>query len=360
MKILGIETSCDETAAAVVEGKTVETQNLASVRVLSNIISSQIEIHKKYGGVVPEIAAREHVLNILPVINKVLEIAGLNKKKPELNAIAVTIGPGLITSLVTGIETAKSLAYAWNIPLIGVNHIEGHIYANFINSHNSQHKTHNTNIKFPAIILTVSGGHTMLILMDGYGKFKTIGETRDDAAGEAFDKAAKMMGIGYPGGPVISAKAAQIINKSEIRNLKSEIRLPRPMINSDNFDFSFSGLKTAIRYALEGDKNWRDKIPEYCVEFQQAIIDVLIKKTISSAIKFNAKTIMLAGGVSANKELRKQLKKQVLKNNFKFSMPDLKYTTDNAAMIAAAGYFKFLRDEFTPWNSLQVDCNLEF
>ena len=193
----------------------------------------------------------------------------------------------------------------------------------------------------------------MLILMDDCGKFKTIGETRDDAAGEAFDKAAKMMKIGYPGGPIISTEAEKYKNKSEIH-------LPRPMINSDNFDFSFSGLKTAIRYALENDKNWKNKIPEYCAEFQQAIIDVLIKKTISASNKFNIKTIMLAGGVSANKELRKQLKKQVLKNNFKFNMPNLKYTTDNAAMIATAGYFKFLRDEFTLWKYLKVDCNLKF
>ncbi|MCK4540542.1 tRNA (adenosine(37)-N6)-threonylcarbamoyltransferase complex transferase subunit TsaD [Candidatus Parcubacteria bacterium] len=405
MKILGIETSCDETAAAVVAG------NGERARVLSNIVSSQIEIHKKYGGVVPEVAAREHVLNILPVINEALETAGLNKKiekkkqRPknndgiatlrsaplamtDIDAIAVTVGPGLITSLITGIETAKSLAYAWNIPLIGVNHIEGHIYANFIESRNTQHTTcnmqritcntqhatYNKKFEFPAIILTVSGGHTMLVLMNGHGRFKTIGETRDDAAGEAFDKAAKMMGIGYPGGPVISAEAEkflisklhpsseykQIINKSKIINHKSKISLPRPMIDSPDFDFSFSGLKTAIRYALEEDKNWKDRIPEYCAEFQQAIIDVLIKKTIKAGNKFNVKTIMLAGGVSANKELRKQLEKQVLKNNFKFSLPDLKYTTDNAAMIATAGYFKALRKEFTPWQDLRVDCNLEF
>ncbi|MCK5320628.1 tRNA (adenosine(37)-N6)-threonylcarbamoyltransferase complex transferase subunit TsaD [Candidatus Parcubacteria bacterium] len=356
MKILGIETSCDETAAAVAVG------DGKSVRILSNIVSSQIEIHKKYGGVVPEVAAREHVLNILPVVNEALEKAGLNRKKPELDAIAVTIGPGLIASLITGIEAAKSLAYAWNIPLIGVNHIKGHIYANFIEScaSNTKNVICDKNFKFPIIILTVSGGHTMLILMEDYGKFKTIGETRDDAAGEAFDKAAKMMKIGYPGGPIISTEAEKYKNKSEIRNPKSEIQLPRPMINSGDFDFSFSGLKTAIRYALEEDKNWKNKIPEYCAEFQQAIIDVLIKKTINASNKFNVKTIMLAGGVSANKELRKQLKEQVLENNFKFSMPNLKHTTDNAAMIATAGYFKFLRNEFTPWQNLKVGCNLEF
>ena len=290
MKILGIETSCDETAAAVALG------NGKSVQILSNIVSSQIEIHKKYGGVVPEVAAREHVLNILPVINEALETAGLKNRlskrnqRPKKNngiatlhsaplamtgidAIAVTVGPGLITSLITGIETAKSLAYAWNIPLIEVNHIEGHIYANFICENfksqktsckqippakqvqaNLKKQTHPENIKFPAVILTVSGGHTMLVLMERHGRFKTIGETRDDAAGEAFDKAAKMMGIGYPGGPIISAEAAKL----GIRERELGIRLPRPMIDSDNFDFSFSGLKTALRYALEDVKNWKE------------------------------------------------------------------------------------------------------
>jgi len=340
MKILGIETSCDETAVSIIEGK--EKQ----IKVLSNIVSSQIEIHKKYGGVVPEVAAREHVLNIIPVLNEAFSLAKIKREdiKKEIKAIAVTQGPGLISSLLSGIETAKTISFALDIPLIGINHIEGHIYANFI----SQNK-----IKFPAIILTVSGGHTMLILMEKHGKFKIIGETRDDAAGEAFDKAAKMMDLGYPGGPIISLKA----KKAETQKIEN---LPRPMINSKDFDFSFSGLKTALRYALENDKNWKEKIPEYCFEFQQAVIDVLIKKTIRAGIKYKVKTIMLAGGVSANKKLREELKKETLKNNFSFNMPDLKYTTDNAAMIASAGYFKALRKEFTDWKKLKVDCNLKF
>ncbi len=358
MKILGIETSCDETAVSVVEG------NKKQVKVLSNIVSSQIEIHKKYGGVIPEIAAREHVLNILPVVNEALFKAGIKREdvKKEIDAIAVAHGPGLITSLMSGIETAKSLSFAWGISSIGVNHIEGHIAANFINE-GVQEK----NIEFPSIVLTVSGGHTMLVLMKGHGKFKMLGETRDDAAGEAFDKAAKMMGLGYPGGSIISLEAEkitnyklQITNKLQNSNNKNQISFPRPMINSGDFDFSFSGLKTALRYALEKDKDWREKIPDYCFEFQQAIIDVLIKKTIKAGLEFSAKTIMLAGGVSANKELRKQLEAEVLKNNFSFQMPDLKYTTDNAAMIASAGYFKALRGEFVEWKDLKVDCNLGF
>ena len=387
MKILAIETSCDETAAAVINGR--EGGDYASLSVLSNIVSSQINIHKKYGGVVPEVAAREHVLNILPVIDSALKKAGIAKRSlqnakqkqknkisnlnthnpksdvrnltSKIDAIAVTIGPGLITSLIAGIETAKILGYIWKLPLIGINHIEGHIYANFINA-NSKFKK----IEFPAVILTVSGGHTMLVLMKARGKFKTIGETRDDAAGEAFDKAAQLMGIGYPGGPAIANEAQKIVdykwrvnkkNKSAFRNLKSKINLPRPMMNSNDFDFSFSGLKTALRYALAKDKNWKEKIPAYAYEFQQAVIDVLIHKTIKAALKYNIKTILLSGGVSANKELRSQLAKAAKEKNIAFFKPNLKYTTDNAAMVAAAGYYRALKKDFTPWQKLKVNCN---
>jgi len=340
MKILGIETSCDETAASVIE-------NNNNIKVLSNIISSQIEIHKKYGGVVPEVAAREHVLNILPVVNEALAKAGIkrNEAPKKLDALAVTIGPGLITSLIVGVETAKTLAYVWKLPVISINHIEGHIYANFIGDYKK--------IKLPAIILTVSGGHTMLVLMKSHGKFQTIGDTRDDAAGEAFDKAAKLMDIGYPGGPVISAM-------SEKFNGKNKINLPRPMLNSGNFDFSFSGLKTALLYQLKKDKDWRNRIPEYSQDFQQAIIDVLIGKTIKAAKKYNVKTVMLAGGVAANKELRKQLQNAVEQKlkDVNFKMPELEYTTDNAAMIATAGYFK-AKQRTSGWTKLKVDCNLK-
>ena len=369
MLVLGIETSCDETAAAV--AKSVETRRDASaqtsIQILSNIVSSQIEIHQKYGGVVPEVAAREHVLNILPVIDEALKTLtrrdAINRVS-TIDAIAVATGPGLITSLMTGVETAKTLAYAWGVPIISVNHIEGHIYANFIGKSKIQ------NIKYPAVILTVSGGHTMLILMKGHGDLKLIGETRDDAAGEALDKAAKLMGLGYPGGPAIAAKAAkfansksQIPNKSQAPNSNDQNRiiLPRPMLNSPNYDFSFSGLKTALLYQLQQDKNWQKKISEYCAEFQQAIIDVLIHKTIKAANEFKVQTVMLAGGVAANKNLRQELTTAVEKklNKVSFIMPDLRYTTDNAAMVAAAGCFKAQRKEFTPWPELKVDCNLK-
>ncbi len=339
MKILGIESSCDETAASIIEGRK------DSVNVLSNVVSSQIDIHKKYGGVIPEIAAREHVLDILPVVDKAIKDAGLNKKdlSGEVDAIAVATGPGLVSSLMVGIETAKTLAYIFNTPLVSVNHIEGHVYANFINSNE---------ITFPSIVLTVSGGHTMLILMKDFNKFETLGETRDDAAGEAFDKAAQLMDIGYPGGPAISKLAEEVVGDNGIN-------LPRPMIDSPNFEFSFSGLKTALLYELQKDSEWKNKIPEYCQEFQQAIIDVLIKKTIKAAKKYGAKSILLAGGVSANKELRLQLEKEIKKElpETTFFKPELAYTTDNAAMIASAGYFKAHDNIYTKWNDIKVNPN---
>lgn len=399
MKILGIETSCDETAASVVEGKG------GKVKVLSNVVSSQIEIHQKYGGVVPEVAAREHVLNILPVVNEALRKAGItspgpsfrqrrtgvkkgNKKVPPLNkgrpssqgglkggvdAIAVTRGPGLITSLMAGVETAKSLAFAWDIPLIGINHIEGHIYANFVGA-NSKSETLNSkqisNIPssgwssvgrqfpisnlFPSIILTVSGGHTMIILMKDHGKYELIGDTRDDAAGEAFDKAAQLLEIGYPGGPVVSKYARKF--KGE-----TDIEFPRPMLKDSNFDFSFSGLKTSILYKIKKDPNWRKRISEYCQAFEEAIVDVLVTKTLKAAEKYKVKNIMLAGGVSANTKLRSELKKRAnkLEGKPRVFVPDLKYTTDNAVMIATAGYFRARKKDFTSWDKLKADPNLE-
>jgi len=354
MYILGIETSCDESAASVLK----TDLKTGRFKVLSNAISSQIEIHKKYGGVVPEVAAREHVLNILPVINEALE--GAKIKHQKINVIGVTKGPGLITSLITGVETVRALSYAWQKPVIEVNHIEGHIYANFIDSVQK--------IKFPALTLTVSGGHTILVLMNKSGKIKIIGETRDDAAGEAYDKAAKMMNLGYPGGPIISRYAEEYQAKLEKNSKyykKSEvytpINLPRPMLNSADFDFSFSGLKTSLLYQLQKDKNWKKRVPEYCFQYQQAIIDILIHKTIKAAKKFNIKTVMLSGGVSANKELRIQLSEAV-KNDLpglNFLLPKLAYTTDNAAMIAAAAFYKFKLGKTTTFNRLRTDASLQ-
>lgn len=342
MKILGIESSCDESAASIISAK--KTKKNHEIKVLSNIISSQINIHKKYGGVIPELAAREHVKNIIPVIDRALTKS--KSKLKEIKVIAVAQGPGLITSLITGIETAKSLSFARNIPLIGINHIEGHIYANFINKSKMP--------KFPAIILTVSGGHTMLVLMEDHGKYKIVGETLDDAAGEAFDKAAQILELGYPGGPAISKQASLY---TDIKNKK--IQLPRPMINKPGFNFSFSGLKTALFYAIQKDKNYKKRISEYAHEFEQAVAQVLVEKTIKASLEYKAKTIMLSGGVSANKELRKKIKQAVkrLASPCELIIPDLKYTTDNAAMIATAGYFHLLKNNFSDIKSLKVFPN---
>src|SRR6056297_827810 len=295
MKILGIETSCDETAASVIRGKGDKLQ------VLSSVISSQIEVHRKYGGVVPEVAARQHVLNILPVLNESLEKAGIKKDKAskDLDAIAVANGPGLITSLIVGVETAKSLALAWDLPLVGINHIEGHIYSNFLE--------HAAEIEFPAVVLTVSGGHTMLVLMKDHSSYEILGETRDDAAGEAFDKAAQLLDIGYPGGPVVALKAAEFKKKGRA----SDIEFPRPMLRNRDFDFSFSGLKTSLLYKIQKDPDWQKRISEYCYGFQEAIVEVLSQKTIRAAREKGAKTVLLSGGVSANTELKGQLQKSV-------------------------------------------------
>jgi N6-L-threonylcarbamoyladenine synthase len=367
MIILGIETSCDETAASVIDG------NGSRVKVLSNVVASQIEIHKKYGGVVPEVAAREHVLNILPVIQEALINADWTQTNTErmksarvrvksalvcgIDAIAVTVGPGLVTSLQVGVETAKTLAYVWKLPVVAINHIESHLYSNFIDR---------GKIKFPALILTVSGGHTILVLMKGHGKYQVLGETRDDAAGEAFDKAASLLGLGYPGGPAISAEAEkfsifnfQFSKKSQIPNPKSKIVLPRPMLNSGNFEFSFSGLKTALLYKIKKDKNWKKRVPEYAYEFERAVVETLVGKTVKAAKKFSVGTVMLAGGVSANRVLRDELGSAVNNMGLQFMMPDMKYTTDNAAMVATAGYFMAKRKKFTPWQKLKTDCNLE-
>ena len=308
MLILGIESSCDETAAAVVK------YSRSRFTVLSNNIATQIALHKKTGGVVPEVAAREHFKNIIPIINSALWDAQI--KPEQLDKIGVVTGPGLITSLLVGSETAKHLAYLWQKKIYSINHVESHVTANFLS---------NKKINYPALCLIVSGGHTEIVLIKKYGNYKLLGATRDDAAGECFDKCAKILGLSYPGGPEI-AKYAQ--------KGKTNIDFPRPMIDSDNLEFSFAGLKTSVLYKKRD--NPKININNACASVQQAIIDVLLKKLSKAQKKYNAKTIMLAGGVSANTELRKQAL-----NKFKnLIYPDLKYCTDNAAMVAAATAFK--------------------
>jgi N6-L-threonylcarbamoyladenine synthase len=291
MKILGIETSCDETAAAVIEDGT---------RIISNVVASSQALHAKYGGIIPEKAAREQLKSIIPVIKEAMIT--------DIDAIAVTFGPGLIGSLLVGVETAKSLALAWKKPLVPVNHLIGHIYANWLTADTPQ---------LPAVVLLVSGGHSELVLMSDHGQFEFIGGTRDDAAGECFDKCARLLNLGYPGGPAIE-KAATTPSKNP---------LPRPMINDKSFDFSFSGLKTAVL-------NRKDENPnELAYELQEAVTDVLVKKTLAAAEKYRVETILLAGGVAANSRLREKLPQA--------HCPPINLCTDNAAYIAAAAFFNY-------------------
>lgn len=356
MKILAIETSCDETSAAVIKDGT---------EVLSNVISSQVEFHKKYGGIVPEVAARKHIEVINPIIKEALDIAGVGLK--DLNAVAVTYGPGLVGSLLVGLCAAKALAYSLNIPLVGVNHLEGHIYANFLTSNfkpQTSKQISNPKIKFPFICLLVSGGHTMLILVEGHGKYKTLGRTRDDAAGEAFDKIARFLGLGYPGGPIIDQLAKE--------GNPNAIHFTRPMLahrNSKNeggieahfgYDFSFSGLKTnVVNFVnnLGGAENLFSggaQIVDIAASFQQAIVDVLVEKAIRAAREFGCQTIALAGGVSANSALRSQLTARCEVEGLSANIPPIEYCTDNAAMIGCAAFYKLQTSNFKTQNNLEL------
>lgn len=415
MKILSIETSCDETSVAIVEAKGGLKNPLFEI--LSNIVLSQIKIHAHWGGVVPMVAKREHQKNLIPILIKSLrkskilknskselrnskqiqshKIKTINKilerepelleqflkfiptiEKPKIDAIAVTVGPGLEPALWVGVNFAKALALIWDKPVIGVNHMEGHIIASKLAT--NKHKIENRKskiVKFPAIALLVSGGHTEMVLIKKWGDYKIIGQTRDDAAGECFDKTARMLELPYPGGPQI-AKQAENFKKYPLtfrmggwtrREMEKEafnIKLPRPMIHSGDFDFSFSGLKTAVLYMLRDMKerhiNIGDFTPMICNEIQQSIIDVLISKTIKAVKNFDAKSIILGGGVVANKELRKQMKKAVaqkLKATALY-LPPAKLATDNGAMIGVAGYLRATRKEFVEPEILKAQGNL--
>ncbi len=341
MIILGIDTSCDDTCVAVLEIKN------GKLKIESNIVSSQVKLHAKYGGVYPMLAKREHQRN-LPVV---LRRATKNIDILKIDEIAVTVGPGLEPCLWQGINFAKELAEKLKKPLIPVNHIEAHILANWLNT---KCKIQNT---FPAICLVVSGGHTQLILMKGIGKYRLIGETRDDAAGECFDKTARILGLGYPGGPVIATEAAKNIGG------QSSVKLPRPMINTRDYDFSFSGLKTAVLYKVQSEKRKaknKEFINAMCAEIQQAIIDVLIRKTLKAAKDFKAKSIIIGGGVAANNELRLQFKEKIRKEtpDTKCIIPDTKYCTDNAGMIAVTAYFH-RKKAVKNFQKIKADGNLK-
>ena len=393
MIILGIETSCDDTGIAL-----IKCSSRQGCEILSNLVSSQVKIHASYGGVVPNLAARAHLKNIEPCLKEALKQA----KQPKIDLIAVTSGPGLIPSLLVGVNFAKALAYNWQKPILGINHLEGHIYANFIREKKSQilraylstpssneggesqgtpsNSSQGQPLALPTLCLVVSGGHTQLILMKGHGKYKLLGQTRDDAAGEAFDKVAKLLNLGYPGGPIISQKAQQGNPQS--------FNLPRPMINSKDFDFSFSGLKTAVLYLVkeqnQGSKSFKgvpfdhglvkqDRglsrhalaraalVPNMAASFQQAVIDVLIAKTIKAAKEYQAKTISVSGGVAANQELRTQMSQVIKKQlpNSKLQIPDLKFCTDNAAMVATAAFYRAQAGQKQSWAQIQAQANLK-
>ncbi|MBU1151591.1 tRNA (adenosine(37)-N6)-threonylcarbamoyltransferase complex transferase subunit TsaD [Patescibacteria group bacterium] len=317
MKILAIESSCDETACAIVED---------GRKVLANTVASQIDIHAKTGGVVPEVAAREHVLNIIPVLDDCLQEAGLDWD--DIDAVAVTRGPGLLSSLIIGTQTANVISYVKGKPLIPVQHIVGHIYSNWLEREEE--------IEFPVMILTVSGGHNELVLMRGHNNFKVLGETRDDAAGEAFDKVARILGLGYPGGPAIS--------KLALEGDATAFSLPRSYLEKGSLDFSFSGLKTAcltvVKEHAEGGISEKFKA-DLAASFQEAVCEVLSDKLMMAAAKYpEVKEIHLAGGVSANGRLREMIEAKAGGQIFRYPTA-MKFCTDNAAMIGAAAYYLY-------------------
>lgn len=326
MIIIGIETSCDETAIAVLkDGK----------ELLSNIVSSQIDIHKEFGGVVPEIASRHHTKNISYVLDEALEKAGITIN--EIDAIAVTVGPGLVGALLVGVSFAKALAYSLEIPIIPVHHIEGHIAAGYLT---------NKDLKPPFISLVVSGGHSHIILVEDYTKYKILGRTRDDAVGEAFDKIARVMGLGYPGGPKVSKLAEEG---------KDTYKLPTTKF--DNYDYSFSGIKTAVLNIANNEKdNFRKA--DMCKSFENNVAEVLTTNCINVMKDYNIKTVCLAGGVAANTKIREMLIEKAEEENFKAYVPDLEYCTDNAAMIAMAGYYNYLAGKITNDLALNARANM--
>ena len=329
MNILAIETSCDETACAIVQNGTKE---------IYSTLASSAKMHEQTGGVVPELAARKQVESIVPVIDACVTGSGLDYKR-DINAIAVTVGPGLIGSLIVGVSAAKSLSLAWDKPLIPVNHLVGHIYGNFVTQSypSASPNVDNldwTSIEFPAVVLVVSGGHTDLVLMHDHGSFEYLGGTVDDAAGEAFDKIARLLGLAkYFGGVQLSKKAAECVENT------LSGKFPRPMLDQDNFDFSFSGLKTYVSRLVERENY---SIEVICCEFETAVCDVLIKKTLKACKKFGAKSILLGGGVSANTQLRSRMAFEAEGLGVPVFVPPLRLCSDNAVYIASAAYFKYV------------------
>jgi N6-L-threonylcarbamoyladenine synthase len=311
--VLGIETSCDETAAAVVAGGT---------SVLSSVVSSQVDLHARFGGVVPEIASRAHVQLLPPVVAEAFVEAGVDGR--EVDAVAATIGPGLVGSLLVGLSAAKALALVWGVPFVGVNHLEAHLYASFLEE---------PDLEPPLVVLLASGGHTLLVAMDGHGRYRQLGTTVDDAAGEAFDKVARFLGLGYPGGPAIDRVA--------IDGDPESIDFPRPMLGQ-GYDFSFSGLKTAVVTYVR--KHPRVSTADVAASFQRAVVDVLVEKARLAARGAGANGLCLAGGVAANSLLRERTLDACEEDGLRAFLPSRSYCTDNAAMVAAAGWWRLRAD----------------
>ncbi len=319
--ILGIETSCDETSAAVIGDGSI---------IASNVVSSQIAIHRRYGGVVPEVASRQHLDKITVVVEKALQDADIGFD--DLHGIAVTVGPGLIGALLVGVAAAKAYAYTLQIPLLPVHHLEAHLYANFLAC---------PDLSPPFICLVVSGGHTSLVLLKSHLEYEILGATRDDAAGEAFDKIARVIGLPYPGGPALEDMARE--------GDPEAIRFPRAWLGQNSLEFSFSGLKTAVlNYLKRSEKEGNSSdLPDVAASFQAAVVEVLVEKTISAAKQTGVNDLCLAGGVAANSTLRKLFQKRAQEEGLSFYFPDKKLCTDNAAMVACAGYYHYLARDFT-------------
>ncbi len=340
MTILGIETSCDETSLALLK---VDAKGF---KLVEHVTASQIATHAQYGGVVPELAARQHLEALQPML--AMHIG--SKQLATTDLIAVTAGPGLITSLMVGVQEAKTLSYATGIPLLGINHLEAHMYANWL--------THRELFKhpkkyLPALVLIVSGGHTQLILMHDHGTYRLLGDTLDDAAGESFDKVAKILGLGYPGGPILSKLAEQ--------GNPQAIAFPRPMRSSTGYAMSFSGLKTAVLYYLEKRKKIsKRELPDIAASFQAAVIDSLMSKVNRALQEYHPRSLMLGGGVAANTALRKSFTEAGRTQQIPVFVPDLEFTGDNAAMIAMTGYHRRKQGSATAWKTLRFDPQLPF
>lgn len=341
MKILGIETSCDETSAAVLEEKN------GVITVLSNIVASSLSLHTQTGGIIPEIAAREQAKYIIPIIEEALRKAfdwNPSMTPPPIDAIAVTFGPGLIGSLLVGVETAKTLSYVWNKQLLGVNHMHGHLFANWISENNNKKE-----IPLPALGVVVSGNHTDLLLIQKDYSINVLGGTRDDAAGEAFDKIGRLLGLGYPAGPIISKLA-------EKGNPKA-IHFPRPMTDTKTYEFSFSGLKTSVLNLSKKDTLKNYSLEDICASVQEAIVDTLVKKVMFALEENQVKSVVLGGGVSANSRLREKLSKALAMYMLPLFFPRPDLCTDNAAMIAAASIYTKIE---TNWKELTANPELYY